>query len=132
MPQDTRNGYANATIEEVWKPLADPTRFPEWWEGVQIVHNHGGGSFSQELAHIPGKALQQQLEVNLSEGSVTISCRVSGMKFHWQLDEDSPGTRIEVHVEVPESKADLLDGEMDIIEKSLARLVKLAEGAAMR
>ena len=35
MPTFALTARSPAPVEEVWKLLHDPTRFPEWWEGVR-------------------------------------------------------------------------------------------------
>jgi uncharacterized protein YndB with AHSA1/START domain len=37
MPSFQRATTAAAPPEEVWKVLYDPSRFPEWWAGVETV-----------------------------------------------------------------------------------------------
>jgi uncharacterized protein YndB with AHSA1/START domain len=37
MPSFALTAHAQAPVEEVWKLLHDPSRFPEWWSGVETV-----------------------------------------------------------------------------------------------
>ncbi|MGH3511739.1 MAG: hypothetical protein ACRDRB_05625, partial [Pseudonocardiaceae bacterium] len=58
------------------------------------------------------------------------SCQVTYINFVWQLSEDGPGTRIDVHIALPDSEAHRLDDERKIITTSLAQLATLAQAAA--
>ena len=44
MPAFTLTRHASAPVEEVWKLLHDPARFPEWWAGVETVRPARPGS----------------------------------------------------------------------------------------
>ncbi|MGH3996487.1 MAG: SRPBCC family protein [Pseudonocardiaceae bacterium] len=130
MSEFTLSGRADAPVEEVWKLLFDPTRFPEWWTGVQAVRNDDSDGYTMWLQEYPDFPIPQRLRGDRAEGRVTISCQVSGIDFVWQLAEDGPGTRIHVHVALPESEAHKLDEEREIITTSLARLATLAKATA--
>jgi hypothetical protein len=56
----------------------------------------------------------------------TISCMVSDLRFAWRLDPVDRGTRISVHVEIPEREAARVDMQRDVIESSLRKLAELA------
>lgn len=129
MPEFTLSGRADAPVEEVWKLLFDSTRFPEWWVGVQTVRDDGAHSYTLWQQGYPDFPMPQRLRGDRAEGRVTISCQVSGIDFVWQLAADGPGTRIDVHVALPDSETDRLDDEREIITTSLARLATLAKAA---
>ncbi|MGH4007768.1 MAG: SRPBCC family protein [Pseudonocardiaceae bacterium] len=130
MPEFTLSGRADAPVEEVWKLLFDPSRFSEWWAGVQTVRNDGTDGYTLWLEGYPDLPVPQLLRGDRAEGRVTISCQVSDIDFVWQLAEDGPGTRIDVHVALPDSEAHLLDEQREIITTSLAQLATLAKAAA--
>jgi uncharacterized protein YndB with AHSA1/START domain len=130
MPEFILSGRADAPVEEVWKLLFDPTRFPEWWVGVQTVRDDGADGYTVWLEGYPDFPMPQRPHGDRAEGRVTISCQVSGIDFVWQLAEDGPGTRIDVHVALPDSEAHRLDDEREIITTSLVRLATLAKAAA--
>lgn len=130
MPELTLSGRADAPVEEVWKLLFDPTRFPEWWAGVQTVRNDDADGYTAWMQGDPKFPWPQQLRGDRAEGRVTISCQTTSIDFVWQLVEDGPGTRIDVHVVLPDSEAHRLDGEREIITTSLAQLATLAQAAA--
>jgi uncharacterized protein YndB with AHSA1/START domain len=130
MPEFTLNGRADAPVEEVWKLLFDPTRFPEWWAGIQTVRDDGADGYTVWLQGDPDFPWPQQLRGERAEGRVTISCQITDIDFVWQLIEDWPGTRIDVHVILPDSEAHRLEGYREMITTSLARLAPLAETAA--
>jgi uncharacterized protein YndB with AHSA1/START domain len=37
MPEFTMSTVSQAPVEEVWKLLFDPARFPDWWVGIETV-----------------------------------------------------------------------------------------------
>lgn len=53
MPEFTLSGRADAPVEEVWKLLFDPSRFSEWWAGVQTVRNDGTDGYTLWLEGYP-------------------------------------------------------------------------------
>jgi hypothetical protein len=60
---------------------------------------------------------------------VTISCLTSELVFEWRLEPLDDGTRVAVHVEIPEREAHRLDGQRDAVSTSLRSLAALAEAA---
>ena len=50
MPGFTLTGRATAPVEDVWKLLFDPGRFPEWWQGIETVEVASPGDFTWQLA----------------------------------------------------------------------------------
>jgi uncharacterized protein YndB with AHSA1/START domain len=130
MPEFTLSGRAAAPVEEVWKLLFDPTRFPEWWAGVQTVRNDGPDGYTLWLEGYPDFPVPQRPRGDRAEGRVTISCQITDIDFVWQLAEDGPGTRIDVHVTLPDSETHRLDDKRKNISTSLRRLAIVAEAAA--
>jgi hypothetical protein len=63
---------------------------------------------------------------------VTISCLVSDLVFAWRLDPlpGTDGTRISVHVELPDQEARRLEGQREVVSASLRALAALAHGDA--
>jgi hypothetical protein len=118
-----------APVEEVWKLLYDPSRFPEWWEGVETVERHGRdgkGDITLYPRGYPDFPMPQQLRAGGDGRTLTISCLVSYLVFEWQLEALEPGTRIAVHVEIPEQEAHRLDGQRAAVSASLRSLAALA------
>ena len=72
-----------APVEEVWKLLFDPSRFPQWWAGVETVRAGPPGEFTLWPTGYPDFPMPQKLEVDQAGERVTIS------------DE---GTRVEAEV----------------------------------
>jgi uncharacterized protein YndB with AHSA1/START domain len=120
-----------APPEEVWKVLYDPTRFPEWWRGVATVEPaapESGGDFTMYPDGYPDFPMPQSLRADADGRRVTISCLVSDLVFEWRLEplDGDEGTRIAVHVEIPEAEAHRLDGQRDVVSASLRALAALA------
>jgi uncharacterized protein YndB with AHSA1/START domain len=129
-----------AAPEQVWKLLYDPSRFPEWWVGVETVEagdaRGGGGDFTLYPDGYPDFPMPQELRTDSDERGVRISCLVSDLNYSWRLaPAGSPvmggptGTRITVDVEIPEREAHRLDGQREAVHASLERLAALAVGA---
>jgi uncharacterized protein YndB with AHSA1/START domain len=123
------SGFAAAPVEEVWKLLFDPTRFPEWWSGVETVHSERPGEYTMWPEGYPDFPMPQKLRTDQRNGWVTVSCQVSDIDVTWQLGESGAGTTIEVAVALPEAEAQRLDGQRTAIADSLVRLAALAEAA---
>jgi uncharacterized protein YndB with AHSA1/START domain len=130
MPGFTLSAGCRAPVEEVWKLLFDPARFPDWWVGIETVHKNAPGEFTQWPTGYPDFPMPQQLRVDQANERVTVSCQVSDIEFTWQLAELGAGTSIHVTASLPESEAHRLDGRHQVIEESLRRLAALAEAAA--
>jgi uncharacterized protein YndB with AHSA1/START domain len=130
VPEFELRGYAAAPVEEVWKLLFDPTRFPEWWAGVETVRRDAADAFVMWPEGYPDFPMPQLLRAEPGQDRVTISCQVSDIDVVWQLAERSPGTAIEVRVELPAAEEHRLAGQREVMSRSLARLAALAEAAA--
>ena len=120
---------AAAAPEEVWKLLYDPARFPDWWAGVGSVQpGAGAGDYTIYPEGYPDFPMPQALSTSQDNGTVTISCLVSGLSFTWRLRPAGGGTEISVHVEIPDEEAHRLETQRDIIRRSVANLAELATG----
>lgn len=126
----TLTGTAAAPVEEVWKLLFDPLRFPEWWAGIDKVRVESADVYTAWSDGYPDFPMPQRLRADRGAGRVTISCQVSEFDFSWQLTEHGHGTEITVRVAAPPEKADQLDGEREFVAASLTALAELAEGQA--
>jgi hypothetical protein len=130
MPEFAMSAVCRAPVEEVWKLLFDPARFPEWWVGIETVHQDAPGDFTLWLTGYPDFPLPQKLRVDQACERVTISCQVFDIDIVWQLAEAGTGTSINLNVSVPEREAHRLDGQHRVIKESLRRLTTLAEAAS--
>jgi hypothetical protein len=130
MPGFALTARCRAPVEEVWKLLFDPTRFPEWWAGIEAVRQDTPGEFTQWPTGYPDFPMPQKLRVEEASERVTISCQVSDIDIVWQLGEAGAGTSINVNVILPEREAHRLDGQQQVISESLRRLTALAEAAS--
>jgi uncharacterized protein YndB with AHSA1/START domain len=119
----------SAPVEEVWKLLYDPARFPEWWEGIETIEpgaRDGKGDFTVYPAGYPDFPMPQRLRTDGDGHRVTVSCLVSDLVFQWRLEPLEDGTRIGVHVEIPEAEAARLDDQRGVVSASLRSLAALA------
>ncbi|WP_445184355.1 SRPBCC family protein [Pseudonocardia sp. Cha107L01] len=129
MPGFELSGRSRAPVEEVWKLLYDPSRFPEWWAGVETVQSPATEPDEYVLwpTGYPDFPMPQRLRGSRAEGRVTISCQISDLEFSWQLTPDGDGTLIQVTVALPEREAHRLTGQREVITTSLGRLAQLAQ-----
>jgi uncharacterized protein YndB with AHSA1/START domain len=130
MPSFALTAHAQAPVEEVWKLLHDPSRFPEWWSGVETVRPDGRDQFTLWPDGYPDFPMAQRLRTNQSDGRVTISCLVSDLEFRWQLSEAGEATDIEVQVQIPDQEAHRLPYQRELLTESINRLAALAAVSA--
>lgn len=131
MPDFDDAATTTATTVQVWKILYDPMRFSEWWAGfdsVTVGDARGGpGDVTLWPAGYPDFPLPQRVDAEERQQRVVVSCTVSDLVFEWRLEPRSDGTRISVHVEIPEREAARLATQRDVVASSLRRLAALAE-----
>lgn len=130
MPGFALSALCGAPVEEVWKLLFDPARFPEWWAGIGTVRTDAPDEFTLWPKGYPDFPMPQKLRVDQANDRVTVSCQVHDIEFIWQLAESGGGTSIRVTATLAEHEADRFDLQHQLIEKSLRRLTALAEAAS--
>jgi hypothetical protein len=109
-----------AAPRDVFKLLYDPGQFARWWGCMQIEGNPAPSMH-------PDFGLPKVLSSDSGDGRVTVSCALADILFDWRLEErDDGGTRIAVHVEVPEHYALDLERERAVIGMSLQQLADVA------
>jgi uncharacterized protein YndB with AHSA1/START domain len=126
MPGFTLTPHAAAPVEEVWKLLHDPARYPDWWEGIETVATGADGAYTIWPTGYPDFPMGQRMRTEPGDGRVTISCLVSDLLFVWRLRADGETTDVEVHVELPDREAHRLPHQQYVLERSLANLAALA------
>ena len=94
MPGFTLTAPAAAPVEEVWKLLFDPTRFPEWWAGIATARAAEAGAYTIWPDGQPDYPMPQQMRADRGAGRVAMSCKVNDIEFSWQLAENGDGTGI--------------------------------------
>jgi uncharacterized protein YndB with AHSA1/START domain len=120
----------SAPVEEVWKLLYDPTRMVEWWEGIERVEPGGEGDITIYPDGYPDFPMPQELRAAADGRGLTISCLVSYLVYEWRLEPLDAGTRIRVHVEIPEEEAHRLETQRAGVSASLRSLAALATATA--
>ena len=126
MPGFSVSAHTDAPVEEVWKLIHDPARFPDWWAGIETVQSGEEGRYTMWPAGYPEFPMTQQLRSDHADGRVTISCLVSDLEFRWQLRATEGGTDIDVHVDLPDREAHRMPAQRALIEESVDRLSRLA------
>lgn len=132
MPEFDDAATSPAPVEEVWKLLYDPARFPDWWRGIGTVErraHEGRGDFTMFPEGYPDFPMPQDLRSDLSGRSVTVSCLVSDLVFAYRLTPLEDGTEIAVHVQLPEHEAHRLETQRAVVRASLEALAALAATA---
>jgi uncharacterized protein YndB with AHSA1/START domain len=122
---------SEASPEEVWKVLYDPTRFPEWWTGIGSVEAEGAGEaertpYTMYPDGYPDFPMPQVLESSREDRTVSVSCLVSDLRFEWRLEPAGAGTRISVEVEIPDAEVHRLAGQQEAIASAVRRLAAVA------
>jgi uncharacterized protein YndB with AHSA1/START domain len=125
------SAVSQAPPEEVWKLLYDPSRFPEWWAGMETVETGGPeGDFTYYPEGRPDLPLPQLIDAVREERRIVVSCITTDLRLDWRLEPASGGaTRIRVFVEAPESETELIEDQRTVVSRSLARLAELAAEA---
>lgn len=126
MPSFHDTATSAAPPEDVWKLLYDPSRFPDWWAGIETVEVEGAGQYTMYPDGYPDFPMAQLLETRQDQQRVTVSCLVSDLRFEWRLQPDGEGTLISVEVEIPEAEAQRLETQREMISASMRRLAELA------
>jgi uncharacterized protein YndB with AHSA1/START domain len=126
VPSFELTGYSEAGVEEVWKLVFDPTRFPEWWTGIETVQREGPEGYVMWPDGYPDFPMPQRFRSDRANGRIVISCQVSDIDVTWQLAEHGQGTAITVQVVLPESEAHREPAQRVAIADSLRRLGELA------
>jgi len=129
MPRFDDAVAVDAPPEEVWKLLYDPTRFPEWWTGLERVEDVSQDGFTLYPEGYPDFPMPQKLETRRAGRHAVVSCLVSNLRFEWLLEEQDGGTRVSVQVDIPEEEAQRLDDQRAAISRSLANLARVASTA---
>ena len=133
MPTFDDSATTSAPVEEVWKLLYDPTRMVEWWEGVERVDgdgHDGKGNLTVYPDGYPDFPMPQELRTASDGRGLTISCLVSYLVYEFRLEPLEDGTRIGVHVEIPEEEAHRLEAQRAGVSASLRSLAALATATA--
>ena len=130
MPAFDDSATAAAPVEEVWKLLYDPARMVEWWEGIERVEPSGAGEITIYPDGYPDFPMPQELRTASDGRGLTISCLVSYLVYEWRLEALDDGTRIGVHVEIPEEEAHRLEAQRAGVGASLRSLAALATATA--
>ena len=126
MPEFALTAHAAAPVEEVWKLVHDPSRFPEWWQGIETVRRGPDDVYTIWPDGYPDYPMDQRIAA--APGRVTISCLVSDLVYTWELSPDGEETDIAVRVEIPDREQHRLDTQRGLIEDSMQALVQLAGG----
>ena len=121
MPSFDEIGESAAPPELVWKLLYDPTQFERWWGCFEA------GDAPQHNSH-PRFPMPKLVGSERGDGRITVSCMVSDIAFDWKLAErPDRGTRIELHITVPDEYGFRVEAQRDVIAFSVGRLARLAE-----
>ena len=128
MPSFDDHAVSPAPAHQVWTLLYDPTRFTQWWVGVETVNVDSEAGYTMYPTGYPDFPMPQVLRADRAGQQVAISCLVSDLEFLWRLTPAADGvsTDIAVHVQIPAAEAGRLATQRDVIHRSLLNLARLA------
>lgn len=126
MPSFHDTTTSAAPPEDVWKLLYDPSRFPDWWVGIETVDVTSDGRYTMYPDGYPDFPMAQLLDAHQDQQRIVVSCLVSDLRFEWRLEPVGEGTRITVDVEIPDTEADRLETQRQTISNSMTQLAQLA------
>lgn len=127
MPSFEISATCRARPEEVFKLLWDPSRFPDWWAGMDRVEAAGEGNVNRYMSAWPDFAYPTRVTAGRDTSNITISCLLSDIAHEWGLSPHQAGCEVHVRVDVPEVEASRLDDQRTEVNTSLERLIALAE-----
>ena len=107
-----------------------PRPLPQWWAGVETVEPGATGQFTMYPDGYPDFPMPQTMQTD-PRGRARDRL-LPGLRPRVRVAaEEQPdgGTRIAVHVEIPEAEAHRLDGQRAAIQESLMRLAALSATA---
>lgn len=94
-----------APVEEVWELIADPARFPEWNESVEVTglptRIEKGSTFRRRAPSPLGPRMTTTFEVEeLDEDlrELRLRCQTSGLYSRWMLTEARGNTFADVEI----------------------------------
>jgi uncharacterized protein YndB with AHSA1/START domain len=135
MPAFEDSAVSQAPPEEVWKLLYDPSRFPEWWAGMETVEttepiHSGRRPFTYYPDGMPDFPRPQLLDTARGERRIVVSCQVTELRVEWRLEPaGARATLINVRVDIPEQETQMLDSQRAVVSRSLVQLAELAATA---
>jgi len=96
------HAHLDAPLEEVWRLVGSPTRYPEWWPRVIEVQGERfeqGDEFAQVTKGAVGKeATNFLIEHREDLRALRMSCRLTGMYADWLLTPAQGGTFVELEL----------------------------------
>ena len=96
------HAHLDAPLEEVWRLVGSPTRYPEWWPRVIEVQGERfeqGDEFAQVTKGAVGKeATNFLIEHREDLRALRMSCQVTGMYADWLLTPAQGGTFVELEL----------------------------------
>jgi hypothetical protein len=119
---------SEAPPEEVWKILYDPSRFTDWWEGMETT-SVGDGEFTLQQVGVPELQIPNRLEVRDDGSAVVISCLLHDFVYDWRLEalDDGQATQISVRVAIPDEKIERFEQhQRAMMGASVRRLAQVA------
>lgn len=128
----TLRAACRAPAIEVFKLLHDPSRFPEWWEGMDRVEGAGGprDEVRRFMREWPDFAYPMAVSHPGADGAIRISCLLSDIVHEWRIAPHAGGCALSVRVGLPAAEAAREGAQREEVRGSLRNLVALAESEA--
>lgn len=117
---------------EVFKLLHDPSRFPDWWEGMERIEGADGprDGVRRFMSDWPEFAYPMEVSHPGADGAISISCLLSDIVHEWRIEPHPEGCLVRVGVELPEAEEGRAEAQRAEVGGSLRNLVALAETEA--
>jgi hypothetical protein len=98
-----RQAHIDAPLEEVWRLVGTPSRYPEWWPRVIEVRGERfdeGDEYAQVTKNPIGGRSESNflLERRTELREIRMSCLLTGTYAHWLLTAAQGGTFVEVEM----------------------------------
>ena len=140
MSEYRHQAHLDADLETVWRLVATPTRFPEWWPRVIEVD---GERFEEgdEYAQVTKDPTRKQVRTNFliekrdEMREIRMKCDLTGAYADWVLTPAQGGTFVELEMGMQANRLsdrlmDMAIGRSYFRRWSRASLEALAEAAA--
>lgn len=146
MARSRRQALIDAPLEDVWRLVGNPERYPDWAAGVidvtGLAERVPGGEFRQTMRGPLSRPSTTTFAIDELEElrEIRMRCTRSGLYSHWLLTEVRDSTFVEVEIGMqPESARSLgFDATVGrlwyrrLIEDSLAGLRKAVTKVTQR
>lgn len=88
-----QSAVCRAPALEVWKLLQDPSRYPEWWDGLVEAQPTPDGT-TRWMGALPGVPIPTRIELRRAAAGVVVRCELTRIVHPWPLEPQRRGCRV--------------------------------------